>query len=109
MILSRRPCGVTGGERLDAHLPLLTLRLVLNHTVDERVNRIVAAKPDVAPRMHARAALADEDIAGLDGLSRVNLDTTALARTIAAIARGALSFFVRHGMSPWMSGVRGRS
>src|SRR6202167_5606090 len=96
------PCGVAGGERLDAHLPLLTLRFVLNHTIDERVNRIVAAKTDVAPRMHARAELADDDIAGLDGLARVNLDTPALARTVAAIARRTLAFFVRHAVSPWM-------
>src|SRR5580692_5930749 len=107
--LRSRPCGVTGGERLDAHLPLLTLRLVLNHTVDKRVNRIVAAEPDVAPRMHASAALADEDIAGLDGLARVNLDTTALPRTVAAIARRTLAFFVRHAVSPGMSGLPGRS
>jgi hypothetical protein len=51
--------------------------------------------------MHARAALTDEDIAGLDGLARVNLDTPALARTVAAIARRTLSFFVRHAVSPW--------
>src|ERR1700685_800457 len=107
--LRGRPCGVAGGERLDAHLPLLTLRLVLNHTIDERVNRIVAAETDVAPRMHAGAALTDENIAGLDGLARVNLDTPALARTVAAIARRTLAFFVRHAVSPGMSGLRGRS
>src|SRR5580692_11174664 len=59
--------------------------------------------------MHPGAALADEDVAGLDGLSRVNLDTTALARTVAAIARRTLAFFVRHAVSPGMGGLLGRS
>jgi hypothetical protein len=59
--------------------------------------------------MHARAALADEDIAGPDGLARVNLDTTALARTITAIARRTLAFFVSHAVSPWIGGFLSRS
>ena len=60
--LSSRLRGIgTGGERLDAHLPLLAHRLVLNHAVDERVDRIVAAQPDVAARPRTIATAMRDD------------------------------------------------
>jgi hypothetical protein len=47
--------------------------------------------------MNPRADLADQDIAGANGLAGVDLDAAALSRTVAAVARRALSFLMRHG------------
>jgi hypothetical protein len=44
--------------------------------------------------------LSNENISGLHGLTSVDLDASTLAWTVAAVARRALSFFVRHGWSP---------
>src|SRR5581483_12428625 len=91
-----RRLGAGFSPGLDAHLPLVAARFVLHDSVHARIDGVVASHADVASGMDARAELADEDIPGFDGLSVVNLDTAMLSRTVAAVARRTLSFFVRH-------------
>src|SRR5215469_3649378 len=95
-----------GQSRFDADLSPLAARFVLNHTIDARVNRVVAAEPDVAAGMDPRAALPHQDITGFHRLAVVYLDSATLSGTVAAVARRALSFFMRHGLSPLLGGVR---
>src|ERR1700691_702054 len=97
----RRRWGVRGlRSRLDAHEFLLVAGLVVRDAIDPGVDREVAAHPDVAPRMDPRAALAHQNIAGPHRLPGVNLDSTALPRTVASVARRTLSLLMRHGCSP---------
>src|SRR5580700_7872006 len=84
-------------RRIHADLTLFPARFVADDAVYQRVDGIVASQTDVASRMYPGAALADQDVAGPDLLSGVNLDSPALAWAVPAVARRALSLFVRHG------------
>src|SRR5579872_475628 len=84
-------------RRLDPHAPLIgAVGLVFDHPVDQCVKSEVAAHPDVASRMNPGADLANQDVAGANGLAGVNLDAAMLSRAVAAVARRALSFLMRH-------------
>src|SRR5919198_3926836 len=79
---------------------------VLHGAVDEREQREVLPLADVLAGVDLRAELADEDVAGLDLLRAVHLHAAPLARGVAAVARGALSFFVSHGASSFLRYAR---
>src|SRR5690242_2414528 len=57
---------------------LRTLGLELDLAVDQREQRVVAAEADAGPRVEARAALANDDVAGFDRLAAVDLDAEVL-------------------------------
>lgn len=61
----------------DVDLALVAAR-VLQRTIAQGEQRIVAATTDVLARMEVSAALTDDDIAGLDLLSGEHLATKAL-------------------------------
>src|SRR5690606_4131855 len=64
--------------------------------VDQRVQRVVAAQAHARTRMELGAALADDDVAGLDGLAAVDLDAQVLRVGVAAVARGTDALLVCH-------------
>ena len=57
---------------------------------------IVLAPTYIEPWVELRATLPNQNGAAIDGLTAVSLDTEKLRIRIAAIAAGALSFFVCH-------------
>src|SRR5262249_40966339 len=61
-----------------------------------RVERIITADADVDARFELGAALTDQDRAARYRLAAKALDSQALRRRIATVARAANSFFVCH-------------
>src|SRR5277367_1871717 len=72
----------------------------LDHAVDEREERVIAAHADVRAGMETRAALANNDVARDDFLAAEFFHAEALADAIAPVAYAALTFFMRHSGSP---------
>src|SRR5262245_42782369 len=68
----------------------------LDHAVDERKDGEVAAEADAVTRVDHGALLADQDVAGAHHLAVEALDAAHLRVGVAAVSRGALSFFVSH-------------
>src|SRR5579862_674753 len=69
-------------------------------TVSRRENGVVAAKPGIVTRVIDRAALAHEDVAGIDELAAEFLNAEATALGIAPVARRAACFLMGHAVSP---------
>src|SRR5918994_3874378 len=67
---------------------------------NQREQRVIAAQADVVAGVPARAPLADDDVAGNDVLAAELLHAEPLARRVAAVARAAPGFLVRHLVSP---------
>src|SRR5581483_4927158 len=90
------------GDRVDADLLAVGLLppLELDLPVDQGVDRVVLAHPDVAAEAELRAALADDDVAGADELAAELLDAEALRVRVAPVARGADAFLVSHSNTP---------
>src|SRR5690606_17224646 len=65
----------------------------VHHAVDQREERVVAAAADARARMELGAALADDDVAGLDDLTAVQLHAQVLRVGIAAVPGGAACLF----------------
>src|SRR5690606_1244264 len=88
--------------RVDADLLAATLRvgLELHLAIDEGVDGVVAAEPDVASRMEAGAALTDDDGPGLHHFAVVMLDAEALTGAIAAVPGAAHAFLMCHLATP---------
>src|SRR5207342_1177500 len=83
----------------DAHGAALlrTLGRELDLAVHEREQRVVAAEADARTRVELRAALANDDVAGFDGLATVQLDAQVLRVGVAAVARRTYALFMCHG------------
>src|ERR1051325_4851988 len=84
-------------HRIDAHLvaaPALVLEA--HHAVDQRVDGVVGAQPDVVAGVPLGPALTQDDVAGRDLLAAVLLDAAVLRIAVAAVARGADAFLVSH-------------
>ena len=80
---------------VDANLALIaTLALERDLAGNFRKERIVLAAPDVEAGVEVRAALANEDAARRDDRARLLLDAQTLRLTVAAVARGADTFFM---------------
>ena len=58
---------------------------------------VVVATTDVAARVEVGAALADDDLAGLDDLAAEALDAEALRVGVTAVAGGTKTLLVCHG------------
>lgn len=84
---------VGGGHHVDA------AGVAVEHdaAVDEGEDGVVTADADAGTGVEFRAALADEDVAGDDGLAAEFLHAEALAARVASVLDGALSFLVGHG------------
>src|SRR5690242_2551376 len=68
--LSRRSCFYDA----DRVVVVFAAHAILDLPGDTRIERVVAADADVLARVHPRAALADEDLAGVDPLAAEDLD-----------------------------------
>jgi hypothetical protein len=84
-------------SRLDAD-PAVSL-IVLNHSILKGIERKVASLADILARMQLRAALADDDVAGNDGLIAEFLDTEPLRMTRASVAGSGLALLMCHDES----------
>ncbi len=69
---------------------------------------VVAAAADVDAGMEVRAALPDDDLAGLDDLAAEALDAEALRVGVATVARGAGALLVCHFRTCSRLGLDGR-
>src|SRR5882672_11188088 len=65
---------------------------------DAREQRVVAPHADVGAGMHLRAALAHQDLPGIDALAAERLDAEALGLGIAPVARAAACLLVGHAL-----------
>src|SRR6478736_3249255 len=75
----------------------------LHRTRDEREQRVVAATADAVAGVEVRAALADEDLAGVDGLAAEALDAEVLGVAVATVAGRGRTLLVCHVSSPSVS------
>src|SRR6516164_6620777 len=95
---------------LDPHpRAVLAHALVLDGAVDQREQRPVAPDADVRSRVHARAHLSDQDVAGPGLLACEHLDAPSLPLAVAAVAAAALSLLVGHAATPRRSRSRAPS
>src|SRR5690349_12286769 len=62
------------------------LDLELDRAIDQGEQRVVAAEADARARMEARAALADDDVAGFDRLATIDLHAEVLRVRVATVA-----------------------
>src|SRR6185312_15122393 len=74
--------------RLDVDRLAAALGAELDGARDEGEERVVLAAADALPRVEVRAALADDDLAGVDDLAAEALDAQPLAVRVAAVPRG---------------------
>jgi hypothetical protein len=73
-----------------------TLRAELDRTRNEGEQSVVATATDTCAGVEVRAALANDDFAGLDDLSAVALDSEVLGVRVATITSRGRSLFVCH-------------
>jgi hypothetical protein len=73
-------------DGINANLLFLSgLVFKLHNTRNYRKNGVIAPESDILPGMKMGAALTDEDLPGLDGLTTVPLDAKSLADTVPAV------------------------
>src|SRR5512135_2783336 len=72
------------------------LLVELDRPLDQRIDRPVAADPDVLARVPLRALLPADDAARLGQLAAEQLDPQHLRVRVAAVAAGALPLLVSH-------------
>src|SRR4051812_48945662 len=91
-----------GLRRDDAHrvIGVRTLDRELHLARDARVERVIASHADIYAGVHARAALAHQDLSCVYLLAAIGLDPEALRFRIAAVTRAAACFLVCHGPLP---------
>src|SRR5439155_26425341 len=86
-----------GGRGRSDDVDAAALAVELDHSVDQREQRIIAAAGDVAARVVLGAALPDDDPARAHRLAAVDLHPQPLAVRIAAVLDRPLTFLVSHG------------
>ena len=74
-----------------------------NFAVHEGEDGVVAAETDVLAGQELGAALADDDVAGDDGLAAEFLHAEAFAGAIAPVLDGSLTFLMSHNWK-WVCG-----
>src|SRR5437899_3373004 len=77
---------------------VLAFHRILHLAGDAREQRMVAPHADVRAGMHLGAALAHQDLPGIDALAAERLDAEALGLGIAPVARAAACFLVGHAL-----------
>ena len=88
-----------GWCRIHADFPPGASAFELHDTGHPREQRVISAKIDIESGENLRAALANDDAAGLDGLAAVGLDAQVLRIAIPTVARGAAALVCCHGES----------
>ena len=81
---------------VDRHRAALAAPVELDDALAQREERVVAADPDAGAGAEARAALPDDDHAGLDLLAGEDLHAEPLRLGVAAVLRGAEALLVCH-------------
>jgi hypothetical protein len=72
-------------------------RAIETHTaVNQRKNRVIAAKANILPRQEFRASLANDDVSSHDHLAAKSFNAETLANAVATILNTALSLLVCH-------------
>src|SRR6188768_4292075 len=99
----------SGARRDDVDGLATALLAELHRTRDEREQRVVAATADAVAGVEVRAALADEDLAGLDGLAAEALDAEVLGVAVATVAGRGRTLLVCHVKKSFVSSGRRRS
>ena len=82
----------------DVHVVLLALH-ELHGSVSEGEQCVVLATANVVARGDVRAALANDDLAGLDGLAAKDLGAEALGVGVATVTGSTLAFLVSHSVT----------
>src|SRR5882724_7676621 len=72
----------------------------LHRAINQGEQGVIAAEADAGARMKLGAALANDDVAGIHGLSAVNLHPEVFGVRIAAVTGTAASFFMCHDCLP---------
>ena len=72
--------------------------LVAHDPVNQRKQSIITPHSDVFPRMNSGSELTHEDISGAHRFAAENLYATALALTVAAVARTTTRFLMCHNL-----------
>src|ERR1700730_3238096 len=72
----------------------------LDRTGDQREQRVVAPAAHVQAGVEVRAALAHDDLAGVDGLTAEALHTEALSVRVTAVAAGRGALLMCHVLPP---------
>src|SRR5437868_6928808 len=83
-----------GGRR--HHVDTATLAVERHHAGGQGEQGVVLAAADIPSGLIARAALADDDAAGQDGLPTVDLHAQPLAVRLAPVPAGTLTFLMCH-------------
>src|SRR5690606_29721118 len=84
------------GDHVHGAALLRALGRELDLAVDQREQGVVAAEADARTRVELGAALADDDVAGVDRLAAIDLHAEVLRVGVAAVARGAYALFMCH-------------
>src|SRR5689334_5777253 len=91
------------GDRDDVDGLAVALLAELHRAGGEGEQRVVTTTADVDARVEVGAALADEDLAGLDNLAAEALHAQELRVGVATVARRARALLVSHYSSPFES------
>src|SRR6478609_7970998 len=83
-----------------------TLGAELHGAGGGREQGVVAATPDIDAGVEVGAALADQDLAGLDDLTAEPLDAESLSIRVATVARAGSALLVCHWFAPLLLDAR---
>ena len=100
----RKP-GLPQSDFRGNHIDPSALPVELHNPFDQREQSVIPAETNIPTRMVAGAPLPNNNAASADRLTAVYLDAKPLAVRIAAIATGALTFFVSHDDSPFFASL----
>lgn len=81
-------------NRIDIHSPTRAIKAHI--AVNQRKNRVIAAKTDILSGQEFRAPLANDDVSGHDHLAAKSFNAETLADAVATVLNTALSLFVCH-------------
>src|SRR5699024_11921865 len=89
-----------GAGRNDVHGLAATLGAELDRTGGEGAQRVVAATPHADARVESGAALADQDLAGVDLLATEPIDAETLGGGIPTVTRAVRALPTCHARGP---------
>jgi len=83
-----------GFDRINVHAAAFAVETDL--AVDEGEDGVISPETDILAGQELRAALADDDVAGDDGLAAEFFHAETLANAVASVLNTALTFFMCH-------------